>query len=62
MSANIEGESTDRVGKIAVSESAKGQIGAQASQGNARSADTKLRGSSFLETFQEFPEFGEGPA
>jgi len=62
MSATVNGESTDRVGKIAVSESAKAQIGAQASQSKALSADSTLRGSSFLETFQEFPEFVEGPA
>jgi hypothetical protein len=62
MSATINAESADRIGKIAVSESAKGQIGAQASQSKALSADTRWRGSSFLDSFQDFPEFGEGPA
>jgi hypothetical protein len=57
MSSNIDRESTGGVDKIAISESARQQISAQASEGKVPSADTKLRGSSFLESFTEFPEF-----
>jgi hypothetical protein len=52
MSTNVSGHMSN-IGKIAVSEKAKRQIGAEA---KVCSADSKLRGANFLDTFPEFSE------
>jgi hypothetical protein len=51
MTANINGEMAGGVDTIAVSESAKRQIGLQASESKANSADPRLSGTSFLDSF-----------
>ena len=42
---------------IAVSENAKRQIGAQASDAKAKLANTILQGPNFLDGFTDFPDF-----
>ena len=51
MKMDISGELASGVDTIAVSERAKRQIGSQASE--AHSADTKLRGTNFVEGFPD---------
>jgi hypothetical protein len=57
--AKISRESASGADAIAVSESAKRQIGAQASDAKAKLADTILQGSNFLDGFPEV--FSDGP-
>jgi hypothetical protein len=51
MTTNIGGEVASGVDTIAVSETAKRQIGLQASESRANSAEPKSSGNSFLDTF-----------
>ena len=55
MTTNISGEVASGVDTIAVSETAKGQIGLQASESRANSADPKSSGTNFLESFSLGP-------
>ena len=55
MTMNISGEGASGVEKVAVSESAKRQIGLQASESKANSADPKLSGLNFVESFLAGP-------
>jgi hypothetical protein len=55
MTTNISGEVASGVDTIAVSETAKRQIGLQASESRAHSADPKSSGNSFLDTFSLGP-------
>jgi hypothetical protein len=53
MTTNISHELVGGVDTIAVSERAKRQIGSQASESKANSADTKLRGTYFIDSFPD---------
>jgi hypothetical protein len=55
MTTNISGEVASGVDTVAVSESAKRQIGLQASESKAHSSDPKSSGNSFLDTFSLGP-------
>ena len=55
MTTNISGEVATGADTIAVSESAKRQIGLQASESKAHSSDPKSSGNSFLDTFSLGP-------
>ena len=55
MTTNLSGERVGGVDTIAVSESAKRQIGLQASESKAHSADSKFSGPTFLDTFSLGP-------
>lgn len=56
MHTNIGGELASDIDTIAVSARAKGQIGSQAAEAKVRSADPKLRGPNFLDSFSDFNE------
>jgi hypothetical protein len=55
MTTNTNGEMAGGVDAVAVSESAKRQIGLQASESKAHSADSKFSGPAFLDTFSLGP-------
>ena len=56
MTMNINAEGTSGADSFAVSETAKQQIGLQASQSKANSADPKLPGVNFIEFLAGPPE------